>query len=113
MARKSSVRYWPNRGVWSDAKGQVHKGGYYCWFNGKQYPLATGPDDYPHGPTYQAAFKAFGDLLRLEQAEYVKDKNTLRLVSELDLEHIASRGTGRPMSRDGGTPAPASWLPPV
>jgi hypothetical protein len=77
MARKSSIRYWASRGA------------YCCEFQGRQHVLAKGPDDYPHGETYKAAFKAFGDLLRLENAEHVKDENTVWVVCELYLRHVS------------------------
>src|SRR5262245_57782449 len=76
--RKPSIRYWPSRG------------GYCCWINGKQEMLAQGPEDYP-GPTYQAAFKRFGELLRLQTAHTAKDANTVQVVFEKYMEFISTR----------------------
>ncbi len=79
MARRASVRYWPSVGA------------YCCHFRGKQHRLAVGPDDFPHGPTYQAALHAFVELTVLSQADTAKESNTCRVVCELYLRWIATR----------------------
>jgi integrase len=79
MARRSSVRYWPSRGA------------YCCWFNEKQEVLAAGPDDFPSGPTYQAALQRFKEITALAAADTAKEKNTVRVVCELYLRHISTR----------------------
>jgi integrase len=79
MARRASVRYWPSREA------------YCCWFKGHQHTLAEGPDDFPDGPTYQAALDAFKALTALGSAESAGDKNTCRVVCEMYLRHISTR----------------------
>lgn len=78
MARKPSVRYWPTRGA------------YCCWFKGRQYELAKGPDDYPDGPTYQAAAKKFGQIVVLDAARKNDDGTPIRAVCELFLRHASA-----------------------
>ena len=51
MARTPKISYWESRG------------GYYTQWRGKQKLLAKGPKDEPHGPTFEAARKAFGRLV--------------------------------------------------
>ena len=68
MARRASVRYWASRGS------------YCCWFNGRQEVLASGPDDFPSGPTYQAALRRFTEITALGSADAAKDANTARVV---------------------------------
>jgi integrase len=67
MPRRASVRYWPSRG------------GYCCKLAGVQHLLASGPDDYPDGPTFKAACKAFWELTEgaLKPAD---DYNVVRVV---------------------------------
>jgi integrase len=77
MARRASVRYWPTRKA------------YCCWFKGKQYVLAEGPDDYP-GPTYQAAVKKFAQLTTLEAAERTKDGTPVGVVCDRFLGRCAT-----------------------
>jgi integrase len=79
MARKPQVRYFASRNA------------YYTQWRGKQHPLAAGPDDAPVGPTYLAALDAFKGLMALETAEGNGDCNSVRVVLELYLQHIASR----------------------
>jgi integrase len=79
MARKPSVNYWASRS------------GYGCWFEGKQYILAEGPDDAPRGPTYLAALDKFKERLALSYAGEAKDRNTVRTVLELHLQHLAAK----------------------
>lgn len=50
MGRKSNVNYWESRG------------GFFCWHQGKQVLLASGPNDGPDGPTYKEAFYKFIEL---------------------------------------------------
>jgi integrase len=77
--RRASVRYWQSRKA------------YCCWFQGVQQVLATGPDDFPDGPTYQEALKAFSALTSLASADMAGDKNTCRVVSEKYMRHIENR----------------------
>jgi integrase len=79
MARRSSVRYWRSRN------------GYCCWFGCKQEVVAVGPDDFPSGPTYQAALDRFKEMTALSAADTAKDRNTARVVCELYLRWISSR----------------------
>lgn len=51
MPRRSQVRYYQSRK------------GYYTKVNGRQHLLAKGRDDAPHGPTWQAACRAYGILV--------------------------------------------------
>jgi integrase len=78
MARRASVRYWPTRNA------------YCCWWQKKQVVLAEGPDDAPHGPTYTAAVRKFANLVVLGTADTAKDDNTVRVVCELYLRHVAA-----------------------
>jgi integrase len=79
MARRSSVRYWRSRHA------------YCCWFDGTQHVLAEGPDDFPCGPTYQAALQKFTEITALSNADSAKDRNTCRVVCELYLRWISTR----------------------
>lgn len=74
MPRRTKVNYFPSRG------------GYYCQINRKQYLLASGPDDAPGGPTYEAALVAYKHLLEDSWAEQAGDGNTVRTVLELYLQ---------------------------
>lgn len=74
MARKASVRYWASRE------------GFCCWHQGKQHLLAAGPDDFPDGPVYKAAMKAF---LRLTFGE--QDALTVKEMTDRYVEWQASR----------------------
>lgn len=79
MARRASVRYWSSRNA------------YCCWFAGKQYVLAEGPDDYPSGPTYQAATQKFAELSAINGVDGAKDTNTCRVICEMYLRWISTR----------------------
>ncbi len=83
MARQASVRYWESRRA------------YACWFKGKQVILAEGPQDYPDGPTYNAAVKKFGQLVTMGNADLAKDNNDVQTVCDLYLRHISTRKTPR------------------
>ncbi len=76
MARRANVRYWESRKA------------YCCCFRGKQHTLAEGPDDFPNGPTYQAALRKFSEITALADADVAKDQKLLsrrlRDVSALD-----------------------------
>jgi integrase len=76
MARRPKVNYWPSRG------------GYGCWFNGKQRILADGPDDFPDGPTYQKALREFIGLTALANADAAGDGNDMQTLAELYLRHV-------------------------
>jgi integrase len=78
MARRASVRYWESRKA------------YCCWMKGKQHVLQEGPDDYPHGPTYQAAVKRFAAMVTLSKATEAGEENPLRAVCDLYLRHCSS-----------------------
>jgi integrase len=88
MARKASVRYWKSRG------------GYCCWIKGKQEVLAVGPDDFPDGPTYKAAFDRYTGLMALANAGAAKDENTIRVVCEKYLDHLEMHNKKRPATID-------------
>jgi integrase len=79
VARRSSVRYWSSRNA------------YCCWFAGKQHVLAEGADDYPSGPTYQAATQKFAELSALSGVDGAKDTNTCRVICEMYLRWISTR----------------------
>ncbi len=70
MPRRPSVRYFASRGA------------YYCQINKVQNHLATGPDDYPNGPTYRAAVNKFRELIEQSVIEEVGDANTVRIILE-------------------------------
>lgn len=91
MARRASVRYWSSRGTWIDDTGASRPGAYCCTLHGKQHVLAAGPDDSPHGPTYQKAVKEFAALVCLEDPQRAGDKMTARVVLELYLRHIEKK----------------------
>lgn len=75
MPRRPSVRYWESRG------------GYGCWIGGKQYLLAKGPDDYPDGPTYRAAARAFGELVAGAAKYQARDANPVYIVLDAYVHH--------------------------
>src|SRR5262245_51350465 len=75
--RKPSVRYWKTRGA------------YCCELRGKQYTLAAGPEDDPHGATYLAALTRFKDILALENAGTAGDRNSPRVVIEFYLRFLS------------------------
>jgi integrase len=79
MGRRASVRYWQSRG------------GYCCWLNGRQHVLAEGEDDYPDGPTYQAAVRKFSELVSLSGAASARDNNPIRVVCEVFLHRMQPR----------------------
>ncbi|MCE9565744.1 MAG: site-specific integrase [Planctomycetes bacterium] len=81
MARKPQARYYPSR------KG----GGYFVTVAGTLHELALGPDDAPTGPTYLAALGKFKEVLELGGVETAKETNTVRVVLETYLKHIATR----------------------
>jgi integrase len=76
--RKSSITYYQS------------KGGFFTIHQGVTYRLATGPDDRPAGPTYLAALAEFGRVMELAQAPRAKNENTIRVVAELYLRHVAA-----------------------
>src|SRR5262245_61655969 len=51
MARKAQVRWFES------------KNGYYCTHNGVRYRLGDGPEDFPHGPNYQAALDRWKEIV--------------------------------------------------
>lgn len=76
MARKPQVRYFESRNA------------FYCQLHGKQHKLADGPDDFPDGPNYLAALKAFFQLHELTAAPTAGDANTVRTICELYMQSI-------------------------
>ena len=81
MARKPQARYYASR------KG----GGYFATINGKLHELALGADDAPTGPTYINALERFKEILQLGGVEHAAEKNTVRVVLETYMKHIATR----------------------
>jgi integrase len=81
MARRPQARYYASR------KG----GGYFATINGKLYELALGPDDAPTGPTYLAALDRFREILAMSGVDQAGERNTVRVVLETYLRHIATR----------------------
>ncbi len=81
MARRPQARYYASR------KG----GGYFATFNGKLYELALGPDDAPTGPTYLAALERFREILTLGGVAREGAQNSVRVVLETYMQHIATR----------------------
>jgi integrase len=81
MARKPQARYYASR------KG----GGYFVTFHGTLYELALGPDDAPTGSTYLAALERFKEVLQLGGLVTGGAKNTVRVVLETYMAHIATR----------------------
>ncbi|HEY7156037.1 MAG TPA: tyrosine-type recombinase/integrase [Gemmataceae bacterium] len=79
MPRQPSVRYFSSRNA------------YYCQFRGKQHLLASGPEDFPNGPTYQAALKAFGQLMATGDIEKDKDENQIQAILEKYMQHAQGR----------------------
>jgi integrase len=79
MSRKPSVRYFRCRKA------------YYCQFNGRQHLLASGPNDFPNGPTYQKALNAFNRVMSLATAAANGDANQLQVVLELYLQSVKAR----------------------
>lgn len=77
MGRKRNVNYWPSRG------------GYGCWFNGRQVILATGPDDSPAGPVFTAALAAYRELLARQNIRVSRDANTVGAIAQAFIEWIA------------------------
>jgi integrase len=53
--------------------------------------LAFGPDDFPDGPTYQAALNRFKEITELGSANFAKDRNTCRIVCELYMRWLSER----------------------
>jgi len=81
MARRPQARYYSSR------KG----GGYFATVDGTLHELALGPDDAPTGPTYLEALGRFKEILQLGGVEKAKDANTVRVVLETYMKHIATR----------------------
>jgi integrase len=81
MARRPQARYYATR------KG----GGYFATINGKLYELSLGPDDAPTGPTYLAALGRFREVLQLGGVATAGEQNTMRVVLETYMKHIATR----------------------
>ncbi len=79
MPRQSSVRYYESRKA------------YYTQFQSKQRLLASGPDDYPDGPTYKAALKAFGQLMATGAIEKAGDENQIQVILEKYMQHAQTR----------------------
>src|SRR5947209_1077985 len=75
--RKSSIRYYDS------------KNGYFTEYQGKKYRLATGPDDGPSGPTFLEALDGFKRLMEMAHAPQAGDGNTVRVVFDLYLRHVA------------------------
>jgi integrase len=91
MARRSVVSYWPSRGTWEDEKGNVQHGAFCCWYRGKQHILAAGPNDQVgEGPVFMSAVKKLVELKMLSNAGSAKDTNSVRVVCELYLRHVAA-----------------------
>jgi integrase len=59
--------------------------------NGRQHVLSEGPDDYPDGPTYQAAVRKFSELVSLSSAASARDNNPVRVVCEVFLHRMQPR----------------------
>ena len=53
--------------------------------------MSGAQDDYPNGPTYNKAVKAFGALVCLESADQAEDRNPCRVVLELYLRACEGR----------------------
>lgn len=79
MARASQVRYYAKRKA------------YYTVIRGKQYRLASGPNDGPLGPTFTEALRRFKELIELDGAGTAKGSNTVRTLAELYFQHIEGR----------------------
>jgi integrase len=75
--RKSSIRYYDS------------KNGYFTEYQGKKYRLATGPDDGPSGPTFLKALDEFKKLMESAHAPEAGGQNTLRVIVDLYLRHVA------------------------
>lgn len=80
MARKSSIRYFESRGA------------YYTQLNGKQCLLARGEDDYPNGPTYQAALDEFTNLLKGVAQEDAGDSMPFKFVADRYVQNLIDTG---------------------
>ncbi len=81
MARRPQTRYYASR------KG----GGYFATIQGKLYELALGPDDAPTGSTYLEALARFREILQLGGVTQAGAQNTVRVVLETYMKHIATR----------------------
>ena len=75
--RKSSIKHYPS------------KNGFFTIYQGKTYRLATGPDDWPSGPTFLTALKEFRRVLDTAHAPTYGDGNRLGIIAELYLKHLA------------------------
>src|SRR5262249_50134861 len=83
MARRPQVKYFKSRRA------------YYCQVRGVQHRLATGPDDFPDGPTYKAAAKRYGEIICLSDVDNAGDNNPVRAVFEEYVGHVTySRRAG-------------------
>ncbi len=81
MARRPQARYYTSR------KG----GGFFATINGTLYELALGPNDAPTGSTYLAALSRFREILELGGVTQVGAQNTVRVILETYMKHIATR----------------------
>jgi integrase len=79
VPRKASIRYFKSRGA------------YYTQLRGRQYKLATGPDDFPDGPTYKEAWERYWQLLSIDNVGVAGDTNTVRTICEAYLAHVTTR----------------------
>jgi integrase len=80
MARRASVRYYESRKA------------YFTHFEGRQIPLAKGPDDAPKGPTYLAALDKFSEIMRLANADIADQGNTVATVCEMYGQRLEREG---------------------
>lgn len=78
--RKPQVKYFPS------------KGGYYTTYQGVRHTLARGPEDSPHGPTYQTAVKAYSALICRSEPEGKAAVLTMREAIEGWQKHIEKAG---------------------
>lgn len=79
MPRRSSIRYYASRKA------------YYTQIHGKQVLLASGPEDYPAGPTYLSALEAFTAIMSQVEAPRKGDRNNLRTLCNLFLANQEGR----------------------
>lgn len=81
--RKAGIRYYAS------------KGGYFAVIRGVRHRLATGPDDYPVGPTYRKAQDEFQRLTDLAAAPQLQQSNTLEAIIHLYLSYLEPRAKKR------------------
>jgi integrase len=84
MARNPQVRYFASRSA------------YYTQWQGKQFKLASGPDDAPDGETYLAALKKFQTLMERGRLDTAGDGNTVKAIFNAYMQ--AKEGRIRPKS---------------